>query len=288
VRVLDEKLVAGFQAVVLEADSANALSNWLQEHGYAFSPEVEAWAKPYVDAGWKITALKVAGDEAAPEQQRVAAAALRMTFKTDRPLFPYREPDTSQSAEALEARNRLLRIYFIADARYEGELTEEVPWTGRVAWSDKITAEDRQKVLDLLKLPDTSGPADWWLTEFEDNWPYQTAPADLHFARSSDQSTVKRPPTIEYVSSSWTDVTVYALVGVRAQHPWRPATCIRSANTAGWCQSSVRTIRAEPIAAFPIQCAQKNTCLNASSPTWRLSARRPSIVALPRPEKVWR
>src|SRR5207244_7656509 len=43
VNVLQEKLVAGFRAVVLEAESANALVDWLKDHGYAYSPEVEAW-----------------------------------------------------------------------------------------------------------------------------------------------------------------------------------------------------------------------------------------------------
>ena len=56
VEVLEEKLVAGFHASVLAADSAGDLVEWLDDHGYAFSPEVEEWARPYVDAGWKITA----------------------------------------------------------------------------------------------------------------------------------------------------------------------------------------------------------------------------------------
>src|SRR5439155_1257195 len=38
VRVLDEQRVAGYDAVVLEADEANALNSWLTEHGYEFSP----------------------------------------------------------------------------------------------------------------------------------------------------------------------------------------------------------------------------------------------------------
>src|SRR5579863_2451190 len=63
VAVLEEKLVAGFHAVVLEADSSTALLDWLKEHEYAFSPAVEAWAKPYVDGGWKFTALKVARED---------------------------------------------------------------------------------------------------------------------------------------------------------------------------------------------------------------------------------
>src|SRR5215470_13790349 len=38
VRVLEEKLVAGFNAVVLETSSATALVGWLKGNGYAFSP----------------------------------------------------------------------------------------------------------------------------------------------------------------------------------------------------------------------------------------------------------
>jgi hypothetical protein len=229
VRVLAEKLVAGFRAVVLEAESADALVRWLNEHGYAFSPEVEAWAKPYVEARWKITALRVAKDAKSNDQKTVAASALRMSFKTDRPLFPYREPDPTKQAALLGAKDRLLRIYFVGDARYRGELTEQVPWTGHVAWANELRPEDRKKLLGMLRLPETTGPAEWWLTEFEDPWPYQPAPADVYFARDGDQNPVKRPPVFEYTASALpTDVTAYAIGAVLLLPPvfrrLRPAT----------------------------------------------------------------
>ncbi len=215
VKVLEEKLVAGFAAVVLEAASTDALLKWLQDHGYAFSPEVQAWAQPYVEAGWKITALKVAKEKDGEKNKNVAASALRMTFKTDRPIFPYREPDFKDSAQVLASSRRLLRVYFLAEARYQGVLTPEIEWSGRVAWTNKLKAEDRLKALQLLKLPDSTGPAGWWLTEFEDDWPYQVAPADVYFSVDSNQDTVERPPIIEYVSSPWpTDVMAYALFAV--------------------------------------------------------------------------
>jgi hypothetical protein len=211
VTVLAQKEVAGFHATVLQATSAKELVKWLNEHGYAFSPEVEAWAKPYVDGGWKITAMKLAKDKEG-NSKSVNAAALRMTFKTDQPLFPYREPDTRSAADALKAKNRLLRIYFLAEARYEGELTKEVSWTGKTAWANELNAEQRKNTLNCLKLPDTTGPARWWLTEFEDDWPYQVAPADVYFAPAASQNTLKRQPIIQYVSSPWpADVTVYAI-----------------------------------------------------------------------------
>jgi len=214
VRVLNEKLVAGFKAVVLEAKTTTALVGWLKEHGYAYSPEVAAWAKPYVENGWMITALKVAKDGGSQETKSLTASALRLTFKTDRPLFPYREPDSRTAAQTLGARNRLLRIYFLAEARYQGELAGDTAWTGKVAWASALDDKDRKKVLELLKLPQETGPAKWWLTEFEDNWPYQVAPGDVTFSRDRNQFTVKRDPIIEYTAAPLpTDVTVYAIAG---------------------------------------------------------------------------
>lgn len=200
VRVLEEKMVAGFNAKVLEADTTEVLVQWLKENGYAYSPEVAEWAKPYVEQKWKITALKVAKKKEGDTTKDVTAAALRMSFKTDRPLFPYREPDSTRFAASLGANRRLLRIYFLAEARYQGEMTKAQAWTGNVAWANKIGAADRKKVLELLRLPENTGPSEWWLTEFEDNWPYKIAPADVYFSRSTDQGTVKREPIVRYVS----------------------------------------------------------------------------------------
>lgn len=199
VRVLEEKMVAGFNAKVLEADTTEVLVQWLKENGYAYSPEVAAWAKPYVEQKWKITALKVAKKKDDSQAKDVTASALRMSFKTDRPLFPYREPDSTKSAASLGANHRLLRIYFLADARYQGEMTKEQPWTGKVAWAGKLSVDSRKQVLEQLRLPESTGPTEWWLTEFEDNWPYRVAPADVYFARSGDQGDVRRPPIVQYV-----------------------------------------------------------------------------------------
>ena len=223
VRVLETKLVAGFDAVVLETKSADDLVQWLKEHGYAFSPEVEAWAKPYVENGWKITALKVAKEKDRMDKPAVTASSLRISFQTDRPLFPYREPDSAKSAAALGAKDRLLRIYFLADARYQGDLTKEAPWKSTVAWADQLSTQDRKKLLELLKLPENTGPVNWQLTEFEHHWPYTVAAGDLFFSRSADQAPVKRPPITYYVRTVWpTDVMVYAIGAFLVVPPlWR-------------------------------------------------------------------
>jgi Uncharacterized protein conserved in bacteria (DUF2330) len=202
VRVLEEKLVAGYHAVVLEASTANALVDWLKNNGYAYSPEVQAWAEPYVKSGWKFTALKVAKDKGEESSSTVNAKALRMTFQTDRPLFPYREPKSTEAAKAVGATSRLLRIYFIAEARYQGQYSDGTPWNADVAWANSLSAENRKRLLETLKLPENTGPAEWHLTEFEHHWPYEDAHGDVYFQPDPNQTPVKREPWIIYVGSA--------------------------------------------------------------------------------------
>ncbi len=212
VKVELEKEVAGFQAAVLKATSAKALVGWLKDNGYAYSPEIQAWAKPYIDQNWRITALKIAQkNDKEKEDNTVVAKALRMSFQTDRPLFPYREPAYDNNAKKLVQNSRLLRIYFIADARYKGEMTKNHPWSGKIAWANQLTMENRREILKRLNLPENTGPKQWWLTEFEDDWPYEVAPSDVYFSKDQDQNVIERDPIIQYTMSKWPDdLMVYA------------------------------------------------------------------------------
>lgn len=192
VTVIEEKRVAGFDATVLTARSGEKLVSWLKDNGYAYSPAVAEWAKPYLGGDWHFTALKVVKKErAAPE---VKASALRISFKTDRPIFPYREPDAKISGDSLGAKNRLLRIYFIADAQYAGKIDGSKSWRGKTVWSGEIT-EHRKSLLGKLKLPESTGPAKWWLTVIEDQWPYKKAAGDVYFFPVAKQSTFNKRAT---------------------------------------------------------------------------------------------
>jgi hypothetical protein len=193
VRVIEEKRVAGFDATVLTARSGGDLVDWLKENGYAYSPAIAEWAKPYLGGDWHFTALKIAKDDSS--QGNLKAAALRISFHTTRPLFPYREPDSGDSRNVLNAPDRLLRIYFIADARFRGEIEGGIKWSGKTVWSADITAH-RADLLRELDLPGETGPAKWWLTEFEDRWPYAKAAGDLYFSRDADQKAKSRTAAV--------------------------------------------------------------------------------------------
>ena len=71
-----------------------------------------------------------------------------------------------------------------------------------------------------MYLPLTTGPAEWWLTEFEDEWPYTVAPADVYFSRSANQDRLTRPPVTRFVATPYpTDATAYALAAVMIVPP---------------------------------------------------------------------
>ncbi|MCB1095410.1 MAG: DUF2330 domain-containing protein [Verrucomicrobiae bacterium] len=210
VEVLERKRVAGFDAVVLKAGSSDALTDWLADNGFSYSPEVATWSEPYIARGWPFTALKIAGDNtsrapgAASEKKHIDAAALRISFKTDAPLFPYREPESKAASKKLGMTDRLLRIYFIGETAYNANFTDGEKWSGRKVWSGNIT-HSRDALLKHLGLPAGSVPKSWWLTEFEDDWPYATAPGDVTFSPSKDRRVIQR-----HADAASTDPTLIA------------------------------------------------------------------------------
>jgi hypothetical protein len=211
VSVLQEQIIGGLHTVVLEASNAADLAGWLKTNGFADSPQVQAWVAPYVTAGWKIFAYKLAKDAGSVG----VAKALRLSFKTDKPVFPYREPDGRADAAALNNTSRLLRIYFVADARYEGRFADGFRWgDGKVAWAGPLSDGQARDAATKLKLPAAAAVTGWWLTEFEHAWPYGVAPGDLYFERDADQSTVARPPIITYVVSQRENMIFLSVCGL--------------------------------------------------------------------------
>jgi Uncharacterized protein conserved in bacteria (DUF2330) len=216
VRVLDEQRVAGYDAVVLEADDAGALNKWLEEHSYDVSPRLKEWVAPYVKAGWKITAFKIAKPEGS--EQGVSTSAVRMTFQTDKPFFPYREPAEDAEAAAKTAKGRLLRVFFLSDARVQGTIGEKgAPWPGQPEWANHLTAEQREQLLKQVKLDAGTPPPSWWLTEFEDQSSPRPGTDDVYFTPSADQAPLEREPHIKYVARKVPDcVMCYALAAYMA------------------------------------------------------------------------
>lgn len=183
VRVLGEQRVAGYDAVILEADDPKALSEWLNQHGYASRPELTAWLSPYVAARWKLTAFKIARGGTSAEGQGLHTSAVRMSFAAERPFYPYREPaDQRENLPASALGSRLLRVFFVGPSHVEGAISPpagaaaKAPWPGRAVWSNALS--DARLLAPLhVEVPKGS-----WLTAFEDRASPRPGTDDVFFS----------------------------------------------------------------------------------------------------------
>jgi hypothetical protein len=151
VTVLSTARVAGMDAVVLEAESTKALADWLSSRDFDFRPELTAWLSPYVEEHYKIVAFKYARDGSEP---RVGTRAVRLSFRTERPFFPYREPrDAARSIPAV------FRLHVLSSTSVTAVLGEaRAPWGAEVRYSGPFTGEP----------PPFARIASPWMTMFEE------------------------------------------------------------------------------------------------------------------------
>lgn len=193
VRVLDTQRVAGFDAVVLAADDPAALSAWLKDRGFAEGPTLTAWLAPYVANGWIITAFKIADAKGAAGARSIGTSSVRMSFAAERPFYPYREPADQRetmpaSHREIAPAGRMLRVYFVSDAKFEGALEDGGPFPGVVKLSDAV-----EPALFGPDLPVASRPR---LTVFEDGSSPRPGTADVFFSRAKDQAPVVLEPIV--------------------------------------------------------------------------------------------
>lgn len=214
VTVVEQKQIGSYDVAVLKATDADQLRVWLTKHGYDARQELQNWLGWYVANGWYVTAFKVAnqlnptGTPPPPGSPATAGfGAVRLSFPTDQPFYPYREPVDSQASSLVYYR--VLRVYFLADARYEPQLGRgpTMPARGvRTVWSGPTSGSMVDQAMTAAGVPPALAGRDWTLTEFEQTTdPSTPRPGidDMWFVRSPDQSTVERPPTYVYVDEMW-------------------------------------------------------------------------------------
>jgi hypothetical protein len=226
VTVLETKQVAGFEASILAATDPKALNEWLGKHDYESGAELNDWLKPYIEQGWIITAFKISKSKTTVPT--VGSTAVRMSFHTDRPFFPYREPPPKaeealvaeeaiarQPAEAQEIirkllaktteqqrridtltrrqRYRTLRVYFLAERACKGHLGDAGEWNGRTIYSKPLSDQHQQDLLGLMEIASFQPPGNLWLTEFLDTSLVRKGDQDLFFSALETPSPPGQP-----------------------------------------------------------------------------------------------
>lgn len=190
VQVLSTQKLAGYEAAVLEASDAGALRQWLSGHGYAATDDLTEWLDVYVRQRWKITAFKI--DATRPELA-ARTSAVKMSFTTERPFFPYREPASQRRLSSGTDTSRSLLVWFAGPERMRGTIGESTVWPGLLRRSDTLAGPLRAGVMRAAKL---TLPASLRLSAFDDPSSIRPGLDDLFFTRSADQGVVVPPPNV--------------------------------------------------------------------------------------------
>jgi hypothetical protein len=185
VQVLERRSVAGLDAAVLRANDAGALTRWLGQHGYPSSEPLQRWLAPYVAQRWIVSAFRI--DPAAHRGSGFSTRALRMSFDTDAPFFPYSEPVDASA----RAPGRPFRVSVVAPTRMRVRAGNDA-WHGRVGYA----GQPAERLGTALRgvVPDGSFGAGAWLTVFDEPSSVRGA-ADLYFER--DPSQRSQAPSID-------------------------------------------------------------------------------------------
>jgi hypothetical protein len=192
VEVLATQKVAGYEAAVLSATDAAALQRWMSEHGYDATPDLVEWLDVYVKKQWKITAFKI---DAAKPEAAAQTSAVKMSFSTDRPFFPYREPASQRRLASEKQENRALRVWVLGAERVVGRIGDgSTFWPAVLRRSDALPEALRNDVARIAKL---ALPAAVRMTAFIDQSTVRPGTDDLFFVRSVVQSAYVEPPYVD-------------------------------------------------------------------------------------------
>ncbi|MEI8282223.1 MAG: DUF2330 domain-containing protein [Armatimonadota bacterium] len=191
VQVIQEADVAGFHATTLLSRSAQAINDWMNEHGYVSTPEVQTWAERYCSRGWYLTAFKVV------DKTKLVASTgtVRMTFKTSKPFNPFYVPATN----ILPSKKGTLRLYFVSVGDYEAKIGRKATWQ-TPQWTAQIPEATSALLAKQVKIPAEAIPDNCQVETFVDNDFPRSVEDDIYFTkkrviRSSAASPSREIPT---------------------------------------------------------------------------------------------
>lgn len=157
VTVVAAQYVAGMDATVLRANDAQGLSRWLRAHHLVTPNGTTAWLAPYVRDGWYLTVFQYSAERG---RRDFVNRAVRMSFRTPRPVFPYSEPSGQR-----QHRGRRFRITVVADSRMDAFLGTEA-WSAPVRYAG-VAGVYGESVLGP-RIPDGAWSTSSWFTTFEE------------------------------------------------------------------------------------------------------------------------
>jgi hypothetical protein len=144
VTVTDHTEVGPFEVAQLTGTDSGAVTNWLGDKDFELPPDLADALTPYLAEGWLVVAARLT-----PEQTGQTfdggLPSMRLTFRTDEPVYPMRLSATADDAQPL-------RLYVLADHKMtagnpapEG-IGPELTFAGRLGKADLEKNEALAKI----------------------------------------------------------------------------------------------------------------------------------------------
>lgn len=147
VQVLSTKRVGSFDAFVIAANDAAAMTRWLDERKLGTTSSTEAWLARYVRLGFHFVALRYAPPQNA-EGATTRAETVRISFSTAVPYYPYMEP-----AGAPVASPRSLVVWVVGDRKFVpvALASQRTPARWKRPWASRQSGQlERDDLRDVL------------------------------------------------------------------------------------------------------------------------------------------
>ena len=204
VEVLKEEQVGDYQATVVKATDGQALNDWLKKNGFVSRPAMTEWLDGYTTKQWVFTALKYKAKQKSlykPDRDSTTRTnAIRISFKTDRPHYPYKMPKDTWP----EGHNRPLKLYFVAaneiDAKY---VDTSDHWEAKKEWSGPLPESKRIALAVDIGLKESDLPANAQVTIFENGRNENGYDEDLIFVAASNVGTYLGGGIVVVLVGAW-------------------------------------------------------------------------------------
>jgi hypothetical protein len=177
-------------SVVVQASQPDALPLLLGAPVARRWPVLDAWIERYARQEWEVVGLRlpIAGP-------RTQLPNVRMTFKTERPYYPYREP-AWRPDDHTPGAGRVLRITVITPEQVAWKTGVSVP-TMSLAWlSFEVAHAELQGAFGGLYASLFDPKKRYWLTSFEDWHEVRVGDDDVTFAQRAPMPADGAPGTL--------------------------------------------------------------------------------------------
>ena len=193
--VVSQQTVGGFEETVLSTAHPQSIDSWLSRHGFPKTKETTEWLKPYIRKNWFITAYRFKGNGSSADLRPVC-----MTFHSEMPFYPYREPASKSTQEG----GRTLRVFLLSNEGQEA-VTNGQPWVATTEWTGMLSDSDLRILgpvvanLGLLKTPS--------LTSFLDDSSPRLGTDEVYFRPLP-------PPILTSATFRWSGIFILSFWGL--------------------------------------------------------------------------